>query len=57
MRISTIGFGLASLMIASAASAGAVNTAPGPEAGVGLGALAALGVSYAYLRRKMRRGL
>ncbi len=56
MRLSTIGFGLASLVIATAASAGQINAAPGPEAGVGIGALAALGVSYTYLRRKMRRG-
>ena len=57
MRLSTIGFGIAALVTAAAASAGGpINVAPGPEAGVGLGALAALGVSYTYLRRKMRRG-
>lgn len=56
MRLSTIVFGFAALVIATSATAGALNTAPGPEAGVGLGALAALGVSYTYLRRKMRRG-
>lgn len=56
MRISTIGFGLAALVIASPAFAGVVSTAPGPEAGIGIGALAALGVSYSYLRNRMRRG-
>lgn len=55
MRLSTVGFVFAALVIAVPASAGMVNPAPGPEAGVGLGALAALGVSYAVLRAKLRR--
>lgn len=55
MRFSTIVFGLAAVALATPALAGTVVTAPGPEAGVGLGALAALGVSYAFLRGKLRR--
>ncbi len=55
MRLSTLGFALAALVISVPAAAGSVVVAPGPEAGVGLGALAALGVSYAVLRAKLRR--
>ncbi|MES2700696.1 MAG: hypothetical protein V4647_13890 [Pseudomonadota bacterium] len=55
MRLSTVGFVLAALTIAVPAAAGTVVPVPGPEAGVGLGALAALGVSYAFLRAKLRR--
>lgn len=42
------------LMMPTAAWAGTVPT-PGPEAGVGLGALAALALGYAALKRRSSR--
>lgn len=42
------------LMLPTAAWAGVAPT-PGPEAGVGLGALAALAIGYAALKRRRSR--
>lgn len=39
-------------MIPLAPAYAGVAAVPGPEAGVGLGALAALGIGYAFMRRR-----
>ncbi|MFN3468492.1 MAG: hypothetical protein ACK4Z7_02220 [Novosphingobium sp.] len=49
-------FAVAVAVPAAPALAGLPIGVPGPEAGVGLGALAALGAGYAWMRKRARRG-
>lgn len=54
-RVDKISLGIVLLTLASPALAGAVNPVPGPIAGVGVGAVALLGLGYRALKRRIHR--
>ncbi|WAT18977.1 hypothetical protein OZN62_05255 [Aurantiacibacter sp. MUD11] len=45
----------AAITVPTAPALAGVVAAPGPEAGIGLGALAALGAGYTWMRARARR--
>ena len=54
-RVEKISLGIVLLMMASPAFAGVIEPVPAPIAGVGIGAIALLGLGYRALKRRIHR--
>ena len=54
-RVDKISLGIVLLALASPAIAGSVNPVPAPIAGVGIGAVAIIGLGYRALKRRIHR--